>query len=496
MSGDEKISQLASGSPAQAGDEYVIARSGSNFKLTLTNIAATMPPIGASTPNSGAFTTLSASSTVSGTGFSTYLASPPAIGGTAAAAGSFTTLSASGVTTVQAGTSALPAVTTTGDTNTGVYFPAADQVAVTTGGTVAAAFNSNGLFFRNRIINGDMTIAQRGTSAGDNGTYPVDRWVYYAAQTSKGTFQQNSGSVTPPAGFQNYSGFVSSSAYSVVAADYFYLQQGVEGYNFADADWGTANAKTVTLSFWVRSSLTGTFGGSLRNEAVNRSYPYTYAISAANTWEYKTITIAGDTTGTWNKTTSNGVRVMFSVGAGTSQSGTAGAWAAANYSSATGAVSVVGTNGATWYITGVQLETGSVATPFERRPYGTELGLCQRYFVSMGGSSVYEQFFMVSSTAATDGRVVMFAPVEMRTRPSIIQSGSFELRGGSTALSGTYSASTTMYATAESSFCGVKNIGFDFYPGTAGSYGVTNAGCFVVRANNSTATRFQLSAEL
>ncbi len=176
---------------------------------------------------------------------------------------------------------------------------------------------------------------------------------------SKLTIQQNAAAVTPPTGFTNYLGITSSSAYSVTSTDFFYVQQSVEGFNIADLGWGTASAQTVTLSFWVRSSLTGTFSGTLRNYAGNRSYPFTYTISAANTWEYETVTIAGDTSGTWSTNNSGGVDVGFSVGAGSSRSGTAGAWAGAAYYAATGAVSVVGTNGATFYITGVQLEKGS-----------------------------------------------------------------------------------------------------------------------------------------
>jgi hypothetical protein len=238
---------------------------------------------------------------------------------------------------------------------------------------------------KNRIINGDMRIDQRNAGASvtipaTSVTYTVDRWFSYASQASKFTVQQNAGSVTPPAGFTNYLGCTSSSAYSVVASDLFVVSQRVEGLNVADLAWGTANAATVTLSFWVRSSLTGTFGGSLKNSAGDRSYPFSYTISAANTWEKKSITIAGDTSGTWLTTNGIGIDLNFGLGNGSTFSGTAGSWQAANLVSATGAVSVVGTNGATFYITGVQLEIGTSATPFERRLYGTELALCQRYY--------------------------------------------------------------------------------------------------------------------
>jgi hypothetical protein len=251
---------------------------------------------------------------------------------------------------------------------------------------LATSYDSGGsLGFRNRIINGAMVISQRnGTSSitpATGNTYNVDRFLTYSSVTSKFSVQQNAGSVTPPAGFTNYLGITSISAYSVLSGDIFKLSQFIEGFNTADLGWGTANAQTVTLSFWVRSSLTGTFGGAIQNAAENRAYPFTYTISSANTWEQKSITIAGDTTGTWVGATNGiGISVSWGLGVGTTGSGTAGAWSGSAFYSATGATSVVGTNGATFYITGVQLEAGSVATPFERRDYGRELIMCQRYY--------------------------------------------------------------------------------------------------------------------
>jgi hypothetical protein len=273
--------------------------------------------------------------------------------------------------------------------------------------------------FRNRIINGDMRIDQRNAGAsvtptGASITYTVDRFGTFPNVTSKYSVQQNAGSVTPPAGFTNYLGATSLSAYTVGASEIFPISQFIEGFNVSDLGWGTANAKDVTLSFWVRSSLTGTFGGSLANGDFDRSYPYSYTISSANTWEHKTITISGDTTGTWSTTNGLGLRVYWSLGAGSTYSGTAGAWAGTALWSATGAVSVVGTNGATFYITGVQLEAGSVATPFERRPYGTELSLCKRYyqvvsaFVCATGGSLSTQ---VGASVACE--------TEMRSAPTV-----------------------------------------------------------------------------
>ena len=237
-------------------------------------------------------------------------------------------------------------------------------------------------FLRNRIINGDMRVDQRSagasvTPAGGSAYYSCDRWQQFLSQNSKYSIQQ---STTSPAGFTNSLLATSLSAYSVLAADNFSLSQQIEGFNVADLGWGASGALTVTLSFWVRSSLTGTFGGALANSAVNRSYPFTFTINTANTFEYKTVTVAGDTTGTWLTNNGIGLRVWFSLGSGSTYTGTAGAWAAADYRSATGATSVVGTNGATFYITGVQLEVGTVATPFERQLYNAQLAQCQRYY--------------------------------------------------------------------------------------------------------------------
>jgi hypothetical protein len=239
---------------------------------------------------------------------------------------------------------------------------------------------------KNRIINGAMVIDQRNAGAAITptaGVYTLDRWEFAPTVASKLTIQQNAGSLSAanrPAGFINYLGTTSTSAYSVTNSDFFTIRQNIEGLNAADLGWGTANASTVTLSFWVRSSLTGTHSGSVYNVDGTRSYIYSFTVNSANTWEYKTITIAGDTTGTWLTTNGVGIRVGFNLGTGSTYLTTAGSWNATLYLAATGSVNVVGTNGATFYITGVQLEKGSTATSFDYRPYGTELALCQRYF--------------------------------------------------------------------------------------------------------------------
>ena len=301
-------------------------------------------------------------------------------------------------------------------------------------GTDGVTFNDSSLqgaaaspfVLKNRIINGAMVIDQRNAGASTtptgagSGIYTLDRWCYQAAQTGKVTVQQNAGAVTPPTGFKNYAGITSASSYSVLTSDYFHLYQAIEGFNVSDLNWGTANAQTITISFWVRSSLTGTFGGSLRNAAVTRSYPFTYTISVANTWEYKTVTIAGDTSGTWATDNTVGIYVGFGLGSGATFSGTAGAWGAGNFVQPTSTVSVIGTNGATWYITGVQLEIGSTATPFERRLYGQELINCQRYYQQWGKSSniAYRPYAVGSFTSTTLARMIIPTMATMRTAPS------------------------------------------------------------------------------
>jgi len=309
-------------------------------------------------------------------------------------------------------------------TNAGTtgILPAAGGGTAGTGGAIA---------FKNRIINGNMVLDQRNAGASitpTTGVYCLDRWfaVAYSA-SSKFSVQQNAGSVTPPVGFSNYIGITSTSAYSVAAGDFLVLQQNIEGYNIADLAWGTASAKTVTLSFWVRSSLTGTFGGAVSNNDGSKSYPYTYTISAANTWEYKSITVPGCPDGTWQLVNNLGISLRFALGVGSTYTGTAGAWATgANYFTATGAINVVATSGATLYFTGVQFEVGTAATNFDVRSFGTELALCQRYFNSsfpigtapadaagggLGSTNSYAQnYFTVA---------IFQFPVAMRAAPTV-----------------------------------------------------------------------------
>ena len=298
----------------------------------------------------------------------------------------------------------------------------ADVIGTSVAGSNLGAGNAS--IMKNRIINGAMVIDQRNAGASvtpASGDYTLDRWRYGASQASKFTVQQNAGSVTPPVGYKNYLGLTVASAVTIGASDYFELQQRIEGLNTYDLAWGTANAKTVTLSFQVYSSLTGTFGGGLQNSAGNRCYPFSYSIPVANTWTTISVTIAGDTSGTWLTTNGIGIITVFGLGVGSSLSGTAGAWGTVG-DSATGATSVVGTNGATFYITAVQLEVGSSATGFEYRQYQQELALCQRYYYKTFPNGASKNLSASGQAYSTIGFVgyVPF-PVPLRIRPTALE---------------------------------------------------------------------------
>ena len=342
--------------------------------------------------------------------------------------------------------------------------------------------------FKNRIINGAMVIDQRnaGASVTPNNSYTLDRWNVINSQTSKLTVQR---STTAPTGFTNSALITSSSAYSVLTGDYFAFVQPIEGFNVADLAWGTASAITATLSFWVRSSLTGTFGGAITNGS--RSYPFSYTISSANTFEQKTVTIAGDTSGTWATDNTAGIVIRFGLGSGSTFTATAGAWGAGNIVQSTGSVSVVGTNGATFYITGVQLEKGSTATSFDYRPYGTELALCQRYYYRRN----YDQstvdvvaVFAAYSSGGAWGKIIDL-PVEMRATPtgSLSSIGHFRPTNSAGSAQAAFSAgSLAGQGTSKSQLTTA---------GWSGSSGLS-AGNATAVVNNTTSAWIDASAEL
>jgi len=367
-------------------------------------------------------------------------------------------------------------------------------MSVSVNGTNGLTFNDattqntsafyGGLAMRNRIINGAMVIDQRNAGASvalTDGLYYVDRWKSSISQTSKLTGQQSS---TAPAGFVKSLSATVSTAFTPGAGDYAGLVQPIEGNNVADLGFGAAGASTVTLSFWVRSSVTGTYSVALHNSASDRSYVTTYTINAANTWEQKTVTIAGDTSGTWLTTNGVGITAYFALGMGSTYGGaTAGTWNASLKLAATGQTQWVSTSGATFYITGVQLEKGSTATSFDYRPYGTELMLCQRYF--------YKNFPATAGVAVAGGYwfnttypigTITF-PVSMRTAPTFSVSATSDFNVLIPA--GTASISSFVMSNA-----GTLSGRLDLTAAT----GTSGQGNVIQTANTS--AYFQLSAEL
>jgi hypothetical protein len=302
-------------------------------------------------------------------------------------------------------------------------------ISGTNGITLDGQFNSaSSMGFKNRIINGGMVISQRnGTSAttvNGNDIYTLDRFKGWASGGGVFTVTQ---STTAPTGFNNSALItVTTADASIAAGDNYRFAQPIEGYNIADFGFGTASASTVTLSFWVRSSITGTFGGSLYSVSGTRAYVFNYTISAANTWEQKTVTIAGDTSGTWGTTNSFGITVYFDLGSGSNYENATGSWVAAEKFRTSGNATLISTLSNTWYVTGVQLEKGSTATSFDYRPYGTELALCQRYFYKIvGNTSPSAGIGSGFSTASTTARVYVKYPVNTRTAPTVSFGGTF-----------------------------------------------------------------------
>ena len=312
-------------------------------------------------------------------------------------------------------------LTNASSATTNIALDASGNATVGNNLTVTGGLIPSSSFLRNKIINGDMRIDQRNAGASVSiagGTaFPVDRYQAVIAQGSGHTTQQ---STTAPSNFVNSILITVGTGASASAGNVSRLYQVIEGVNIADLNWGSAVAQTITLSFWVRSSLTGTFAGGVYNNAANRTYVFTYTINSANTFEYKTITITGDTTGTWLTNTGQGIIVNWDLGTGSTYQGTAGSWAAGAAWATSGSVKLAATSGATFYITGVQLEVGSVATPFERRQYGTELMLCQRYCIKFGGQQAFEPFGVGVATSGTNASIQLPLPVSMRAAPGAI----------------------------------------------------------------------------
>ena len=349
-----------------------------------------------------------------------------------------------------------------------------DKITFDDGTSIASGLSH----FRNRIINGDMRIDQRNNGAAINtdnaALYAVDRFFFLEDAATTGTTQQVSDA---PAGFSNSFRFTNSA--TTATPTYAQFVQRIEGYNVADLNFGTASAKTVTLSFWVKSSLIGQFSVSLRNSASNRSNVSTYTINAANTWEYKTITFVGDTTGTWLTTSGNGLELIYRI-AGSGGTSTLNQWAATGDAFASGTVNVMGTANATWQITGVQLEAGSYATTFERRPFGTELQLCQRYLPAYrhNGQDILPSQIQFNASTTSRGFISFPVPTRVPVTGMTISSAShftiFGFAGGNGTASGfTMHAGGTMAAGIDVS------TGTSFTTRDCGTLGITNSSGFV-----------------
>ena len=281
---------------------------------------------------------------------------------------------------------------------------------------------NSSLMFRNKVINGAMEICQR-YAVNTNVTlgapaYVVDRFVAREATPASANAQW---STVAPDGFANSLAYLITATGTPTTNDIAGIEHKIEGLNVVDLAWGTAAAKPVALSFWARSSVTGTYGGLVTNGAETRAYGYTYSISAANTWEYKTVVIPGDTSGTWLKDNGIGLRITWDMGSGSGKRVAGGSWSTiSNFEFGVNSTVILGqTASASFYITGVQLEA-ETATPFERRPIGTELALCQRYYwrESAGASSAYKAVVMPLTTTRVLGAPFCL-PVSLRNSSNV-----------------------------------------------------------------------------
>ncbi len=383
-----------------------------------------------------------------------------------------------------AGSASTPALIGS-DADSGYYINSANEPnASVNGAAVWSAASSFG--FKNRIINGRMEIDQRnaGASVSNANGYTLDRWYLLRGASSSSPVFNVQQSTTVPSNYKNSLLVTVGTSGAPGANNYSALYQSIEGLNVADFGWGTATATAITVSFWVNCSVTGTYGMSFQNSALNRSYIATYTVNAANTWEQKTVTIAGDTSGTWLTTNGVGLNVYWDLGVGTGQSTTAGTWQAGNYLGLTGGTKLSNTGSATFYITGVQLEKGSTATSFDYRPYGTELALCQRYFArfnSLNGS--YRGIGAGVTESATSISCVVKYPVAMRSGPTASGANLATYDGGSVRA---LTAFSTQYP-------GSDGININL---TAGGGGMTQFRPANLISDNSGTGYFDLSAEL
>jgi hypothetical protein len=325
----------------------------------------------------------------------------------------------------------VPYFSTTATYSAGQCVNHGNQLWVATGAVAAGAWNAaqwspvatqTSFSGRNMVMNGDMRLDQRTNGTGipnmASGVYVADRWYYGASQPAlwNGTGAYTGYGSPPGAGFPYTMTVNVSTALAPAAGDYSYLQHAIEGFNIHQLQWGTAAAKPVTLSFWVYGNVAGTHSGALVGAA---AYPFSFTIPTINTWTFVVITIPGATTGTWATDNAVGVYVRFNLGSGTTYLGPANAWVTGgNLIGATGSVQMVTTHANVFTVTGVQLEIGGVATPFERRPIGAELNLCRRYYqryTAPGASTI--QFSGYTTAGLYIGFLLPVAP-PMRAAPT------------------------------------------------------------------------------
>ena len=301
------------------------------------------------------------------------------------------------------------------------------------------AYDAGALSNRNLIINGAMQVAQRGTSASSisgTGYFTVDRWHTSESGTGSELRTTQSQSADAPDGFGSSCKIQVTTPISTVTDGYWRLINKLEGLNLQSLNHGSINAKSVTASFWVKSSIASTYSVMMYKPDTGRNIGSTYTINSANTWEYKTITMPGDTVGAIDNSTGEGMYLSFNLFAGTSFVGEDNtSWASygsSRLANGHNANAVVTTNGATFQITGVQLEVGDTATPFEHRSYGDELAKCQRYYYKhIDGDT--SQVGLGDHWSTNQINVGFSFPVTMRATPTLIQSGGsghFESYGG------------------------------------------------------------------
>jgi hypothetical protein len=363
-------------------------------------------------------------------------------------------------------------------------------MTVSVNGTTGITFNdastqntaATGFGFKNRIINGAMMIDQRnaGASVTVNSaayTYTLDRWAGFG-KSSAGVFTVARSSVAPN-NFTNSALITVTTASTPSGADLYGFRQAIEGFNFADIGWGTSSAQPITISFWVRSSLTGTFGASVFSNQTTDTYPFTYTISAANTWEQKTVTIQGRTSGSWNTTNGNGINLWFCIGGGTTA--TANTWnTTGDVLTPAGATNIIATNGATWQVTGVQLEKGSTATSFDYRPYGTELALCQRYAIKLNNPDQAFGIFCNGAAAGTTDFYSAITGFNLRATPTVTFSNVTLNSNGAKTVS-----SVSAFGSGFGTFC-INTVSSGLSSGFSG----------ILQQNNSTSAFILLSSEL